>query len=71
MKNKITKRFITTFFMLFMALSFIPATIFAATEINKVEIGAVKFDYYAGDKPGSWTIRGGDTANYYDIEYEY
>ena len=71
MKNKITKRFITTFFMLFMALSFIPATIFAATEINKVEIGAVKFDYYAGDKPGSWTIRSGDTANYYDIEYEY
>lgn len=71
MKNRITKRFITTFFMLFMALSFIPATTFAATEINKVEIGAVKFDYYAGDKPGSWTIRGDDTANYYDIEYEY
>ena len=71
MKNRITKRFIATFFMLFMALSFIPATIFAATEINKVEIGAVKFDYYAGDKPGSWTIRGGDTAYYYDIEYEY
>ena len=70
MKNKITRRFITTFFMLFMALSFIPATIFAATEINKVEIGAVKFDYYAGDKPDSWTTRGGDTAYYYDIEYE-
>ena len=70
MKNKITKKFITTFFMLFMALSFIPATIFAATEINKVEIGAVKFNYYAGDKPDSWTTRGGDTAYYYDIEYE-
>ena len=70
MKNRITKRFITTFFMLFMALSFIPATIFAATEINKVEIGAVKFNYYAGDNPGSWTTRGGDTAYYYDIEYE-
>ena len=70
MKNKITRRFITTFFMLFMALSFIPATIFAATEINKVEIGAVKFNYYAGDKPDSWTTRGGDTAYYYEIEYE-
>ena len=70
MKNKITRRFITTFFMLFMTLSFIPATIFAETEINKVEIGAVKFEYYAGDKPDSWTTRGGDTAYYYDIEYE-
>ena len=70
MKNKVTKRSITTFFMLFMALLFIPSTAFAATEINKVEIGAVKFDYYAGDKPDSWTTRNGDTACYYDIEYE-
>ena len=51
MKNTIAKKFITTFFMLFVALSFIPATIFAATEISKVELGPAKYNYYAGDKP--------------------
>lgn len=48
-----------------------PITTFAATAIGKVEINAVKFNYNAGDKPESYAIRSGDTAYYYDIEYEY
>ena len=71
MKNKITKKFITTFFMLFMAFSFIPATIFAATEISKVELGPAKYNYYAGDKPEATVHQSGESANQYDIEYEY
>ena len=74
MKNKITKKFITTFFMLFMALSFIPATIFAATEIGEANIGSVNFDYVAGDVPkASARITYDEAGNYnnYEIEYEY
>ena len=71
MKNKITKRFITTFFMLFMALSFIPTRTFAATEISKVELGPAKYNYYAGDKPEATVHQSGESANQYDIEYEY
>ncbi len=72
MKNKVTtKRLITMFFMLFMALSFIPVVTFAAAEINKVEIGAAKYNYYAGDKPEATALRSGESMSQYDIEYEY
>ncbi len=71
MKNTIAKRFITTFFMLFMALSFIPTRTFAATEISKVELGPAKYNYYAGDKPEATVQQSGESANQYDIEYEY
>ena len=68
---KKSKIFIITTLMLLAAMCIAPMTVFAATEIGKVEINAVKFNYNAGDKPDSWTIREGDTAYYYDIEYEY
>ena len=71
MKNKITKRFITTFFMLFMALSFIPATIFAATEIGDVEIESVTFNYNPGDTPKATAIPMDSWYGLYNIEYEY
>jgi len=57
--------------MLLVAMCITPITVFATTEIGKVEINAVKFNYNAGDKPESYAIRSGDTAYYYDIEYEY
>lgn len=57
--------------LLCFALSVMPMKVFAATEINKVEIGGSKLNYNAGDKPESYAIRTGDTAYYYDIEYEY
>ena len=71
MKNKKKKLFITTILMFLFTLCIAPVNAFAATEINKVEINAVKYNYNAGDKPDSWTLRSGDTAYYYDIEYEY
>ena len=71
MKNKKKKLFITTILMFMFTLCIAPVNAFAATEINKVEINAVKYNYNAGDKPDSWTVRSGDTAYYYDIEYEY
>ena len=71
MKNKKKKLFITTILMFLFTLCITPVNAFAATEINKVEINAVKYNYNAGDKPDSWTLRSGDTAYYYDIEYEY
>ena len=71
MKNKKKKLFITTILMFLFTLCIAPVNAFAATEINKVEINAVKYNYNAGDKPDSWTVRSGDTAYYYDIEYEY
>ena len=71
MKIKKSKILIITMLMLLIAMCIVPMTAFAATEINKVEIGGSKFDYNAGDKPESYAIRSGDTAYYYDIEYEY
>ena len=71
MKNKITKKFITTFFMLFMALSFIPATTFAATEIGDVEIESVTFNYNPGDTPKATAITMDGWYGLYNIEYEY
>ena len=70
MKNKITKKFITTFLMLFMALSFIPAITFAATEINKVEF-SMKDYYNAGDRPEATAHGFGESEDYYDVDYEY
>ena len=70
MKNKITKKFITTFLMLFMALSFIPAITFAATEINKVEF-SMKDYYNAGDRPEATAHGYGETKDYYEVDYEY
>ena len=71
MKNKVTKKFTAMFFMLFMALSFIPTTTFAATEISKVELGPAKYSYHAGDKPEATVQQSGESANQYDLEYEY
>lgn len=71
MKNKITRRFITTFFMLFMTLSFIPATTFAATEIGDVEIESVTFNYNPGDTPKATAIPMDSWYGLYNIEYEY
>ena len=71
MKIKKSKIIIITMLLLCFALSVMPMKVFAATEINKVEIGGSKFNYNAGDKPESYAIRTGDTAYYYDIEYEY
>ena len=68
---KKSKIFIITILILLVAMCIAPITVFATTEIGKVEINAVKFNYNAGDKPDSWTLRSGDTAYYYDIEYEY
>ena len=68
---KIKKILITTMLMFLFTLCIAPINAFATTEIGKVEINAVKFNYNAGDKPESYAIRSGDTAYYYDIEYEY
>ena len=68
---KKSRIFIITMLMLLVAMCITPITVFATTEIGKVEINAVKFNYNAGDKPESYAIRSGDTAYYYDIEYEY
>lgn len=68
---KKSRIFIITMLMLLIAMCIAPITVFATTEIGKVEINAVKFNYNAGDKPESYAIRSGDTAYYYDIEYEY
>lgn len=68
---KIKKILITTMLMFLLTLCIAPINAFATTEIGKVEINAVKFNYNAGDKPESYAIRSGDTAYYYDIEYEY
>ena len=68
---KKSRIFIIIMLMLLVAMCIAPITVFATTEIGKVEINAVKFNYNAGDKPESYAIRSGDTAYYYDIEYEY
>ena len=68
---KKSKIFIITMLMFLVAMCIAPMTAFASTEIGKVEINAVKFNYNVGDKPESYAIRSGDTAYYYDIEYEY
>ena len=68
---KKSRIFIIIMLMLLVAMCIAPITVFATTEIGKVEINAVKFNYKAGDKPESYAIRSGDTAYYYDIEYEY
>lgn len=68
---KIKKILIITMLMFLFTLCIAPINAFATTEIGKVEINAVKFNYNAGDKPESYAIRSGDTAYYYDIEYEY
>ena len=62
---------ITAVLMFLFTMCITPITTFAATEIDKVEIGGSKFNYYAGDKPEAYAMRSGDTAYYYDIEYEY
>ncbi len=72
MKIKVTtKRFMAMFFTLFMAFLFVSASTFATTEINKVEIGPVKYNYHAGDKPEATAGRNGESMFQYDIEYEY
>ena len=71
MKIKKSKIIIITMLLLCFALSVMPMKVFAATEIHIVEIGGSKLNYNAGDKPESYAIRTGDTAYYYDIEYEY
>ena len=66
------KLFITTILVFLFTLCIAPENAFAETEINVVEINAVKYNYNAGDKPDdTYTLRSGDTAYYYDIEYEY
>ncbi len=54
---KKSKIFIITMLMLLVAMCIAPITVFATTEIGKVEINAVKFNYNAGDKPESYAIR--------------
>ena len=68
---KKSKMLIITILMFLFTMSVAPITTFATTNINRVDINAVKFNYNAGDKPESYTMRSGDTAYYYDIEYEY
>ena len=68
---KKSKILIAAVLMFLFTMCIAPITTFAATTIGKVEINAVKFNYNAGDKPESYAIRSGDTAYYYDIEYEY
>lgn len=68
---KKSKILITAVLMFLFTLCIAPITTFAATTIDKVEIGGSKFNYNAGDKPEAYAIRSGDTAYYYDIEYEY
>ncbi len=68
---KKSKKLIITILMFLFTMSVAPITTFATTNINRVDINAVKFNYNAGDKPESYTMRSGDTAYYYDIEYEY
>ena len=68
---KKSKMFIITILMFLFTMFVAPITTFATTNISRVDINAVKFNYNAGDKPESYTMRSGDTAYYYDIEYEY
>ena len=68
---KKSKILITAVLMFLFTMCIAPITTFAATVIDKVEIGGSKFNYDAGDKPEAYAIRSGDTAYYYDIEYEY
>lgn len=68
---KKSKILITAVLMFLFTMCIAPITTFAATAIDKVEIGGSKFNYDAGDKPEAYAIRNGDTAYYYDIEYEY
>ena len=68
---KKSKKLIITILMFLFTMSVAPITTFATTNISRVDINAVKFNYNAGDKPESYTMRSGDTAYYYDIEYEY
>ncbi len=65
------KMLIITILMFLFTMCVAPITTFATTNISRVDINAVKFNYNAGDKPESYTMRSGDTAYYYDIEYEY
>lgn len=68
---KKSKILIITTLMFLFTMCIAPLTTFATTNISRVDINAVKFNYNAGDKPESYTMRSGDTAYYYDIEYEY
>ncbi len=68
---KKSKMLIITILMFLFAVCVAPITTFATTNISRVDINAVKFNYNADDKPESYTVRSGDTAYYYDIEYEY
>ena len=68
---KKSKMLIITILMFLFTMCVAPITTFATTNISRVDINAVKFNYNAGDKPESYTMRSGDTAYYYDIEYEY
>ena len=56
--------------MLFMALSFIPATTFAATEIGDVEIESVTFNYNPGDTPKATAEPMDIWYDLYNVEYE-
>ena len=75
MKIKKSKIIIITMLLLCFALSIMPMKVFAATEISKVQIGSVKYDYNVGDKPEAtaekYSSVGDYSASYYDIEYEY
>ena len=72
MKNqkRHSRKLLSTLLVLCMVLAMVPITVLAATEINKVEIDAVKYDYYAGDKPEATARRDGETMDQYDIKYE-
>ncbi len=70
MKIKKSKIMIITMLLLSFALSVMPMTAFAATEINKVEFSMR--DYYnAGDKPEATAHGFGTSKDYYDVDYEY
>ena len=68
---KKSKILIPAVLMFLFTMCIAPIITFAATTIGKVEIGGSKLNYGAGDKPEAYAIRSGDTAYYYDIEYEY
>ena len=72
---KKSKILITAVLMFLFTMCIAPITTFAATEISKVQIGSVKYDYNVADKPEATAEKYGSvgdySASYYDIEYEY
>ena len=70
MKIKKIKIFITTMLLLCFALSVMPMTVFAASEIGDVDIESVTFNYEPGDAPKATAIIMDPWYEQYDIEYE-